>query len=213
MGKAIWGTSGGFQGKNGANVGRWLDGQNIVGPLPHPSQNPPTTGQINQRAKFALVTGWLRLVKGIIRTGYNVRRKKVTAWSTAVQYNLDNAVTGVAPNYEMNYPYVKFCKGELTVPMEATVTSLADAELKFDWSPEFNVDFGADTDKATMVVYNPDKGLFTLRIGAATRIAGTYTLHLPASFSGDEVQCYMSFLSADGEVSSDSVFVAAILVV
>ena len=56
MGKAIWGTSGGFQGKNGANVDRWLDGQNIVGPLPHPSHTPATTAQINQRIKFALVT-------------------------------------------------------------------------------------------------------------------------------------------------------------
>ena len=212
MGKAIWGTSGGFQGKNGANVGRWLDGQNIVGPLPHPSQTPATTAQINQRAKFALVTSWLRLVKGVIRTGYNIHKVTISPWCTAVQYNLDNAVTGVAPNYEINYPIVKFCKGELSIPLDAMVTSLAGAELKFDWDSQFNVGFGADTDKATIVVYNPDKGLFTLLTGAATRVAGTYTLQLPASYSGDEVQCYMSLLSADGTVSSDSVFVASITV-
>ncbi|TCD01668.1 hypothetical protein EZ437_13190 [Pedobacter psychroterrae] len=129
-----------------------------------------------------------------------------------MQYNLDNAVTGVAPNYEINYPIVKFCKGELSIPLDAMVTSLAGAELKFDWDSQFNVGFGADTDKATIVVYNPDKGLFTLLTGAATRVAGTYTMQLPASYSGDEVHCYMSLLSADGQVSSDSVFVATITV-
>ena len=210
MGKALWGTSGGFQGKNGANIGRWLDGQNIVGPLPHPSQKPPTTAQINQRAKFGLVTSWLRVVKGVIRTGYNVHKEKVTPWSTAVQYNLDNAVTGTAPNYLMNYPAVKFCKGELTLPTVVEVSTLVPLELKFDWDGIFNPDFGAPTDKITLVIFNSSKFLFTVLIGVATRAAGTYTMQMPASFSGDMMQCYMSFLSEDGKVSSDSLFVAAI---
>ena len=213
MGKALWGTSGGFQGKNGANIGRWLDGQNIVGPLPHPSQKPPTTPQLNQQARVRLVTGWLRLLKGVIRTGYNVHKEKVSPWSTAVQFNLKHAVTGVSPNYVIDYPKAKFCMGELTPPQDVELTTVAAAELVFDWPTTFNADFGAATDKATIVVYNPARNLFTLVTGAATRAAGTYTLQLPASYSGDQVQCYMSFLSADGKLSSDSVFAGATVLV
>lgn len=212
MGKAIWGTSGGFQGKNGANIGRWVDGQNIVGPLPHPSQKPPTTAQLNQRAKFGLVTSWLRLIKGIIRTGFNVHKEKVSPWSTAVAYNLRHAVLGAGPNYTIDYPNVLFCKGELSIPTEVMVTSLPDSELKFDWDTIFNVGFGDGTDQVSIVVYNPSRNLFTMQNAAATRAAGTYTLKMPASFAGDQVQCYLSLLSADGKTASDSVYVGMVTV-
>ncbi|WP_316787959.1 DUF6266 family protein [Pedobacter frigoris] len=213
MGRAIWGTSGGFQGKNGANVGRWLNGQNIVGPLPHPSQTPPSTAQLNQRARFGLVTSWLRVVKGVIRIGFNVHKEKASPWNAAVQYNLEYAVTGVAPNFTMNYPMVLFCKGELSPPLDVTVATAAGANLEFEWDTLFNVGFGADTDKATFVVYNPDKDLFVVLAGAVTRVTGTFTMQLPVSFTGDLVQCYMSLLSTDGKVSSDSVFAGALTVV
>lgn len=210
MGKAIWGTSGGFQGKNGANVGRWLDGQNIVGPLPHPTSTPPTIAQVNQRAKFGMMTSWLRVLKGVIRSGFNVRKVRLSPWSAAVAYNLKYAVTGVAPNFTVDYPAVLFCKGELSKPLDVTVTSVVGADVTFDWDPVFNPGFGAATDKATFVAYNPMKDLFVVLTGAATRATGTYTLQMPSLFTGDQVQCYMSMLSEDGKVSSDSVYAGAV---
>jgi hypothetical protein len=208
MGKAIWGSNGGYQGKNG-----WVKGQNIIGPLPHPTQTPPTTAQLNQRARFGLVTSWLRMTKGIIRSGFNVHKETISPWSTAVAYNLDNAVTGVAPNYVMDYPKVLFCKGQLSTPPDYSVGSGSGAVIEFEWDKTFNQGFGADTDQATFITYNPTKGAFVFMTGAATRVAETYNMQMPLSFAGDTVHCWMSFLSADGKVSSNSVYIGIAVIV
>jgi hypothetical protein len=213
MGKAVWGTSGGFQGKNGANIGRWLDGQNIVGPLPHPSQIPPTIAQLNQRAIFGMLTSWLRIIKLIIRSGFNIAGERGSPWTAAVSYNLRNAVTGVAPNFAIDYPKVVFCKGQLSTPTDWSVSSGTGAALEFEWSKEFNVGAGADTDKVTFVTYNPTRGSFIFLMGAATRVQESYSLQMPLTFAGDTVHCWMSFLSADGKVSSNSIYIGIAVVV
>ncbi|MES2454933.1 MAG: DUF6266 family protein [Bacteroidota bacterium] len=214
MGRAIWGTSGGFQGKNGANIGRWVGGQNVVGPLPHPSLTPPSVPQLNQRAKFGLMITFLSWISPIIRVGFqNEHKEKQSAFNAAFVYNFRNAILGSsAANYTIDYPELLLSKGKLSKPDSAAMATTEDAQLDLTWTAYFQVGYGAATDKATFVVYNPAKGDFVTRVGAVVRSALSYDFVLPVSFSGDMVHVYMSFVSESGRVVSDSVYVGSTVV-
>jgi len=58
-------------------------------------------------------------------------------------------------------------------------------------------------------VYNPLKDLFVVANGAATRSALSYDMALPTDFSGDTVQVYMAFVSADNKKVSNSYYAGA----
>ncbi|MBB5436914.1 hypothetical protein HDC92_000578 [Pedobacter sp. AK017] len=93
--------------------------------------------------------------------------------------------------------------------METTVNDT----IKFSWLGTLATEIGAPTDMATVVVYNPVKGQFVTLVGAAARSALTYSLLVPGDFSGDEVHAYISFVSADGKMASDSRYVGEFTVV
>jgi hypothetical protein len=212
MGRALWGTSGGFQGKNGANIGRWSGGQNIVGPQPHPSHKPATTGQLNVRAKFSLITKFLGMISPLIKIGFDEEREvKESAFSAAVSYNYRYGVTGVAPAYVIDYPKILFSKGSLENPMSVTMATTVDAQLDFSWSAYAGIK-ALPTDLITFVVYNPSKQLFVVMKDAAARSVLSYDLVLPGEFSGDNVHVYMLMISADDKVVSNTRYVGATVV-
>ena len=78
------------------------------------------------------------------------------------------------------------------------------ATIQFNLLATLATGIGALTDMATVVVYNEAKDQFVTLANAAARSALTYNLSVPADFSGDDVQCYISFVAADGKTASDS---------
>lgn len=213
MGIQVWGAFGGFQRKTGALVGHWTNGQNVITAVPHPSQKPPSTAQLNQRAKFRLLVLFMSWISPIIRTGFqNAHEEKQSAFNAAFRVNYKNAITGVAPNFTIDYPEFAYSKGRLSGAYGVVVEASVVAQLEFNWLATLGTGIGGPTDMATIVVYNPAKDMFTSLVGAAARSALTYTLILPADFSGDMVHCYISFVSANGKLTSDSFYVAGLTV-
>lgn len=212
MGRALWGTSGGFQGKNGANIGRWVGGQNIVGPLPHPSLKPATTGQLNVRAKFGLITSFLGMISPLIKIGFDEEREaKESAFSAAVSYNYRYGITGTAPAYVIDYPEILFSKGPVENPISVTMATTLDAQLDLSWTAYAGVKAQPD-DMVTFVVYNPSKQLFVVMKDAAERSALSYDLVLPGEFSEDNVHVYLLMMSANGKQVSNTRYVGATVV-
>lgn len=208
MGIQHWGAFGGFQKKTGALVGHWTNGQNVITAIPHPSQNPPTVPQLNMRAKFKTIVDFSRRLTSLIRVGYqNSHKEKQSAFNAAFVDNYAKAITGVAPNYTVDYPKFKYSKGHLSIAYNADVASTALVPLKFNWLAYLNTGTGGPTDLATIVVYNPTKDQMVTQVNAAPRSALTYAMTVPADFSGDSVHTWISFVSADGKMASDSFYV------
>ena len=61
---------GGFRKKAGAVIGAYWRSLDVIKGLPRISNKPPTQAQIDQRLKFALVTGFFSYVSDLIDVGY-----------------------------------------------------------------------------------------------------------------------------------------------
>lgn len=213
MGIQKWGAFGGFQKKTGPLVGHWLNGQNVITPVPHPSQEPPSTAQLNQRAVFKMMVAFLRILKINIRDSFTVHKEKESPWSAAMGYNLKYSIAGTAPNFTVDYPNVMFTKGDLSNPITAGVTTSAPGELTFTWTDFVNPGCGGPTDEAGIVIYSPTINSFVSVVGAADRSALTYELSLPNEFSGDTVECWMYFASENKKRASDTLYLGPVNVV
>ncbi|RZM21720.1 MAG: hypothetical protein EOO88_31805, partial [Pedobacter sp.] len=114
MGKLTGGIDNDMIGKLGNHVGRKVKGENIISMKPAKSNRPPTPLQYNQRLKFGLVTNWMSWIGQFIKIGFqHYDNNGKSAMNAAVQYNLENAVTGVTPNYLMDYANVRLSRGKL----------------------------------------------------------------------------------------------------
>lgn len=94
-------------------------------------------------------------------------------------------------------------------PLEYTIKDKAVVVTKK--TPTFLERVGALTDMATVMVYNPVKDRFVVMTNAAPRSALTYTLTLPDDYAGTTIHCYISFVSVDGKMASNSTYIAAMI--
>jgi len=187
---------GAFNKKVGKVVGANWRGIDVIRSLPRKSSKPPTELQQNQRDKFKLVTSFLSWIGVLIDIGYKSLSKIKTPMNVAVNYHLKEAITGIAPNFTIDFAKVRFSVGRLELPGNAEVASVTGGDVKFDWTHTLPNDRYIDaTDLLTVMVYNPLKDKFVSVRSIVARSAMTYTLALPADFVGDSVHCYISFNS------------------
>jgi hypothetical protein len=93
------GQVGDFSGKIGQSViAKWR--QLTVGrSTPKKSTKKATDEQLDTQSKFKLVTTFVSRIGTTIALGYRNTSGNLTPYNTAVQYHIQNAVTGVYPNY------------------------------------------------------------------------------------------------------------------
>lgn len=208
MGKLTRGFLGGFQGQVGTAYGCFWRMMDLIKAMPRKVKRPPTEAQLPVQLRMSLMTSLLSRLSRIIKIGFkDVAPEGQSAMNAAVSYNLANAVTGISPDYTVDFSKLMFSKGKLEEPNLFEIVADSVAKLKFKW--QANVDGSGDfklTDKAIFVAYNPAKGKFVTLMGAVTRAALQYEMQLPPPFSGDLVECYMSFVSEDGKMVSNSVY-------
>lgn len=204
MGLYKKGVLGYFRGKVGTVVGAVINGIHYMRSLPDFGQDNPTVAQINVRAKLALIAGWLKQWKAQIRIGYQDFTNGTTPFSAAMSYHLRNAVTGVAPLYSIDYPKVMISSGELDKINAPEVSVTEDAQIDIAWAANGSMFSGKPTDLLTFMLYNPEKEEFVYAKGAAARSVLSYELMVPSMFSGDTVYLWLSVVSADGKLVSDS---------
>jgi hypothetical protein len=214
MGKFLKGILGGFSGKVGAVIGAVYRGVDYMRSLPRKSNKPATQAQLTQRLIFQIVIGFFRPINSLIKIGYQSYKGKQSPINAAVAYHIDKAVTGVYPNLSIDFPKVKFSKGHLLRPSIVGVESVATAKVKFEWlnnAPTIGTSTAA-TDLATLLVYNPTKELFLSVEDIAARSALSFTLPVPADWIGDNVHCWMSFVSVNRKEVSDSAYLGVTVV-
>ncbi|SHN45495.1 DUF6266 family protein [Chitinophaga sp. CF418] len=208
MGKYFKGILGPFSGLVGTVVGAVWNGIAVMRSRPTKSNRPATQAQLNTQFKLALVTGFLRRIKLLINKGYQQFNNGITPMNAATAYHLKNAVTGTSSlNYAIDYEKVVFSQGNLLPAAGAQVQITTAARLNFSWLNDATLGSTGGTDLATFMVYNLEKDKFVTLAGAVARSAAAFVLQVPPDFSGDDVHCWMAFVSFDGKEVSDSTYV------
>lgn len=214
MGNYRRGILGNFSGKVGTVIGSHWKGIDYMRSLPRKSGKAPSEVQYGQQLKFALAVSFNKPISSLVNQGYvSLAKEKVSGYNLAVRQTMKEAITGIFPDYVIDYPKVKISEGSLAPSMDATVVSAAAGSLVISWTDNTEDEDVAFTDDRLMVlVYNPAKARYLFTTAGALRSAGSHSVNLPLNFSGDEVEVYISFISRDGNKTANSDYLGKVLV-
>lgn len=211
------GQLGVFNGKIGALViSKWKD-MYVGKSLPKPSSKKPTVSQLDQQIRFKLMIKFMRSFKSEIPFSYQKSPKNKTAMNVAIQYNLGHAITGVYPNYVIDYANVKLSQPyerdtQIDNGLDILATALPGRKIKLTWKPdEFIGNPGTlPTDKAYVFFYHPGKQMFFYP-ARAERSKLALDISLPPIFVG-ELHGWVFFLSDDRKLVSDTQYLGKLTV-
>lgn len=210
MGKYKNGIQGPFSGKIGGVIGSKWRGIDYMKIVSGPYAKPATQAQLDQRLKFALVSGWLRPLKDLICLGYQFFTGTKTPMNAAISYHLKEAVVQEASGYVIDFSKAVFSRGELLVSFVKELILLLDGLLQIKWEDQAASMFCKATDKATFIVYNPEKKQFVTFQDVAERGNKAVALQLPKAFANDQVHVWMGYVNVAGDNVSTGVYLGEV---
>ncbi|HTN20798.1 MAG TPA: DUF6266 family protein [Pelobium sp.] len=213
MGKYTQGILGAFSGKVGTVIGSSWRGINYMRSLsPKRGNANASEKQLEQQARFAMITAFLNPVKPILEIGFKNYANGKTGYNSAHSYNLKNALTGITPNLEIDYSMVLLSRGDLPGVTSLAATSDTAATLNLAWTNNAGKGKAKDTDQLTVVAFCPSSGESVYGSAEATRLDEVLAFELPAEFSGETVEAYIFWSSADGKDISNSKYAGSVAV-
>nr|WP_294899563.1 DUF6266 family protein [uncultured Pedobacter sp.] len=213
MGKYTQGILGAFSGKVGTVIGSSWRGINYMRSLaPKRGNANASNKQLEQQARFAMITAFLNPVKPLLEIGFKNYANGKTGYNSAHSYNLKNALTGLTPNLAIDYSMVLLSRGDLPGVTTLSAVSSAVATLNLAWTNNAGKGKAKDTDQLMVVVFCPTSGEAIYDLAVATRLDQVLAFDLPAEFSGETVETYIFWLSADGKDVSSSKYAGSIVV-
>lgn len=210
MGIIKKGANGGFSGRAGSVIGSsWKDIDYIKG-LPKKSNKPATQSQLEQQARFALAVKTLQPITSLLNEGFKGQKTgRATGYNLALQHLLNNAITGIYPDYVVDFKEMLISKGNLSKP--ASVTLSVDAgSLLITWTVLLSKYGAFADDEATVLIYNPAKEIY-LPAEGAIREEGELQLALPVDFDGDTLHVFLFFTNRTGTKNSESIYAGQIV--
>lgn len=214
------GILGGFNGLVGTVVGATFRTIEVMRSKPKKSTAKPVQSQINQRTKFALITSFLSRVKTLIDVAFKPSSKQLSPMNAAVKENLKKAITGVSPNFEIDYSAIQISNGagNLNGVNSLTGAAVEGGKLLITWDKNYASWYSdtelpiRDKDSARIFVYSETSDSGLISGFAVKRSAGTLQTGLPAN-EGDIVHAWIFFVSEDGLKISRSQYVGFITVI
>jgi hypothetical protein len=211
MGRISQGVLGGFSGKIGNVVGGSWKGIDYMRIKPSSVANPRTVGQVDQRTKFTAALQFLQPLKDFVKVGYKNYANKMTEFNSAMSYTLNNAITGISPDFLVDYSSALLSRGSLPGGLNAVVESTVAGSVSVAWEDNTLNGTASATDKSLIALYNPAKAEAIYTLEGAARSVGSQGLVVPSNYSGDDLEAYISFRSIDGLVSN-SIYIGSVTV-
>lgn len=213
MGKYTQGILGAFSGKVGTVIGSSWRGINYMRSLaPKRGNANASEKQLEQQARFAMITTFLNPVKPILEIGFKNYASGKTGYNSAHSYNLKNALTGITPNLTIDYSMVLLSRGDLPAVASLTAVSTVAATLNLTWLNNAGKGKAKDTDQLMLVVFCPSLAEASYGLAQATRLDEALEFELPAEFSGESVEAYIFWLSSDGKDVATSKYAGTVLI-
>jgi len=192
---------------------KWKETYVIKG-RPTRSNKPASLQQADQRMRFGLVTTLLKRIGAVIAIGYKNSGKNKTPMNAASKYHLENAITGVYPNYKIDFTKLVISNGDessLDVAWQAKVAASAGALVTVSWElSKYPGKTSSVSDVMTILFYDVEKDRFIALEGAALRSELSRAEELPEVYVGDSLHCWIILVSPDGKRVSISQYLGLV---
>lgn len=199
------GILGDFSGTVGSIVGSSWRGLQVIRALPKISKNRKfSPAQLEQQAKFGMVVSYLQPLTTLFNLTFKGARKK-TPFNVATRYTVENAVTGINPNFAIDWPKLQICRGSLQHVADSQASIETGDIIIFEWRAITQANDPNYTDRAIMVVYSPASRRCIFDTTSAMKSHGTGTI-AASTFNGEVVHTYLAFMTADGKKFSNTVY-------
>ena len=212
MGTIKQGILGGFSGKVGTVIGASWKGIDTMRGIAQHVKNPRTRDQLVQRAKFSLVLPVMQSMNNFLRVGYKNQANKQTEFNAAFSYNIQNAVSGNYPDFNISFADLMVSRGNLPKAANPTATP-SEGAITFAWEDNSDEQGASETDVVMVLCYDKDTNetfCMTTNTGRRHEDPPNLLINIPARNAGHKMECYMAFISDDGKRTSDSVFVGEV---
>ncbi len=206
------GINGPFSGGIGNAVGSLWKGIGCMRSYAAKISNPRTDLQQDHRQKIAVTMKFLRPLTQFLNIGFKNYTDKMTAINAAMSYNYHNALQGTYPDNTIDYHNVLIARGPLTPALNQEVVSTVAGTVIFTWDDNSDEADASPLDKSLLVVYNQEKNQAVYFNGLTDRAELTQSVTVPNSFTGDQVHCYLGFITADGKLLSNSRYAGVVTV-
>lgn len=211
MGTPTRGILGGWSGKVGTVVGSTWRGKEVMRAKPVFSKNRKLSpAQEAQHAKFAMAGHFLRNFGSLIETSFQPVAGK-TGKNEATAIVLNEAISGVYPNFMIDYGLVLVSKGSLKKPVNPDAISHLAGKIKFTWTNDSGSGNAKPSDKAILVSYDEQYGDVIYSAIVGTRADEEAVLDV-SYFSGKPVHTWLAFKSGNGRLCSDSSYTGVVSV-
>jgi hypothetical protein len=199
-----------FTGTLGNVVGYYHKGKYCLRSRPVRRNQHVSLKQLVQQEKFALAGKFVRCLAPVFAHSIP-EPKKMTKSNFVMSRTLRYALTGIYPDFRINYSQVPVSRGMLQNAWEGKATAESEKVI-FNWGNN-NASHGntSGNDKAILVVYCEALNQCVYSINEIHRSAGIATL--PAStFIGHKVETWIGFISANGKLISNSTYTGALFI-
>jgi hypothetical protein len=210
MGVIKSGIIGPIRKKVGPSVNRIHRKTNVVSAPYRLSNKPPTVKQLEEQTKFSLLNSFLSNIDQLVKPGFKKYATSKTQVNAAYKFNFPHAFIFTEDHISLNLPEIMYSKGRIATP-DDTELILTDNLIQFNWAAQPQNPSCQFSDRASFLLYNPEKEQSLQFIDVADRYDREYSVKIPIDFKGNTIHCYMSFASADGKLAGDSVYIGIII--
>ena len=183
-----------YAGKLGLAVGMKGKGNNWVREKVKPG-NPRTSKQNAQRMKVSIMGKLMGKLKSFVNE--TCKGGNRTAFANAMKMNLDEAIGGTYPNFEVRYDQLRVSMGSLDNPYNPSAAA-EQGIITLSWTNNAGIGNAHDDDMACILVYNSAKQQSVMNMAAGKRSEREGQLSVPSAWNGDNVEVYLCFHADEG---------------
>ena len=198
------GPQGHLNGKVGNLVFYMLNGQPVVRLIGRKGK--PSKLQLANYQAMAVTTLLLKTMGSFIKLGYGLQAKGTVhnAHNLATSYHKKHALKGEYPNISVDYSKVKLSQGNMPETKDLKIKQVENG-LEISWDAK-QYDGLNGNDSVMVMICFPQTGHDRQYLNVARRSEGKCFISLYGKELTQQIEPYISFISAEGEMVSDSVY-------
>jgi len=197
-------TFGTISGRHGSAVATTTKNGKSILKVYRKAVDAKTAKQVAHRTKFSFAVAFLMCMREI----FNITFKNKGGYNYGFAQAIKNAITGNAPDYEVDYSKLSFTEGNVTSPKGLSVTKTAAGKLKVSWNTsnisENSLGGAKGNEGVSVIMYNETEKETMFYENMLEREVGLVEVECPDYWTGNKVHCWLYFTRADGNMHSAS---------